>query len=200
MEPEAKRQKTQPHKVMMLIEPVRILHGAWSRPLEFAFDFLDVLIEPENVTQIKNNAIHLYFCNWLLERAVPKDVEPAVSYIASTAKSMCDPHDGNEMSAQMVGEIKEWIAKRQAEIDQEEKQAVEEPIVSEHGADAESPKPPALLYKGCGEDDVISRKYAADQECMVLLLEIINEFDNKKRNCGDVRFKVREIKVSQDFQ
>lgn len=203
---EVKRLKLQ--EKMMIIEPVRRLDTGHSIPLGFMFDFTDTALPADKVAVYKNSGIHLYFCNWLMEKDAPDGLEDTTNHIFALIKKMIATHDGSNMVDDMVDEIIAWLSKRRKEKEDErqaEKQAEKE---DEKGVDGDyvfigeqptSPREEVVHpIKVTTEEDIISRKYITNNECMMLLLDIINEYEEANGIKGYIHFTVKEITIGID--
>jgi len=176
MEPEPKKARLDVPAKWVLIEPVLMFNDRKSKPLGFMFDFLDKLLPADEAPAIKNDAIHTYFCNWLMENPPRDRLADAIDYVKHVMGSITK----NEDSIRLIGEMEKDI---HAIIDEQNKEL----------AEATPDTPPAPPPPPSG--DILHKKYAANQDCLTVMLEIINKADNDEIFVGNVQFVMREISI-----
>jgi len=193
MEPESKRVKIEKGQKWVLIEPIFMFNDRRSKPLGFMFDFLDKLIPADEAPAIKNAAIHTYFCNWLMENPPRGRLVAAIDYVKRVMGSITRAED----SIRLIGEMEKDIL---VVVEEQNKELLDLPEESDvqpasSPAPASPAAPPAASRPPPTDDDILSKKYALNQDCLTVMLEIINRVDNYDNFVGHVQFVMRELSI-----
>jgi hypothetical protein len=186
MEPESKRVKFEKGQKWVLIEPIFMFNDRRSKPLGFMFDFLDKLIPVDEAPAIKNAAIHTYFCNWLMENPPRGRLVAAIDYVKRVMGSITRAEDSIRLIGEMEKDILVVVEEQNKELLDLPEEPEDQPASSPAPA---APRPPPT------EDDILSKKYALNQDCLTVMLEIINRVDNYDNFVGHVQFVMRELSI-----